>query len=121
MGSKEPKIQDRSEEADFELSDLSELYGLLRRDAKFLIQDLYSGVSAYRIVAYLLGLMTAFGFALVFVALGSSSIEITPSFFYWALSLVLISCLGAAVFAREYFLLRKKYRQLFETARERLR
>jgi hypothetical protein len=105
-----------------ELSSLSELYGLLERDAKFLIQDLHSGVFMYKFVIYLLGLIAASGIAFVILTLSYPSAQITISHgvTYWALALAIISALGAVVFAREYLMLKRKYGQLFKTAKEKL-
>ncbi|MCL5068091.1 MAG: hypothetical protein M1368_07045 [Thaumarchaeota archaeon] len=105
-----------------ELSSLSELYGLLERDAKFLVQDLHSGVFLYKFVIYLLGLIAASGIAFVILTLSypSAQITITHGMTFWALALSVISCLGAVLFAREYLMLKRKYTQLFKTAKEKL-
>jgi hypothetical protein len=105
-----------------ELSSLSDLYGLLERDAKFLVQDLHSGVFLYKFVIYLLGLIAASGIAFVILTLcyPSAQITITHGVIFWALALAIVSSLGAVLFAREYLMLKRKYAQLFKTAKEKL-
>ena len=106
------------------LADLAEVYGMLKKDAKDMLQDLLDGVSLWRASA-----RNLFGFALVAFALvplfawGASTNQGLLSrglgligVFLFALALV--TTLTGMRYRRKYLVLRKKYSELYETAKK---
>jgi hypothetical protein len=119
-----------------EIAELSEVYGMLKRDAKDLLYDLLDGVTLWRstarilfgvaIIAFILGLLFLWGASravhLIITAPGFL-IELT-SFFndlaligVFMLGLAAVTTLAGVRYRRKYFSLRKKYSELYETAK----
>jgi len=102
---------------DREVTELSEVYDVLRSDAKAIVEDLRGGVTMWREAAG--ADVAAAGFILI---LALTTLHYGPSgtegWFLIAAQLVLAAVLIAfAVFGfRKYFALTKKYKGLFERA-----
>jgi hypothetical protein len=109
--------------------ELAEVYGLLKKDAKDMLQDLLQGVSLWRSASRLL-----FGFALLSFALvplfvwGSATTEGSSIGFGLSTGLGLIAifmfALGSVTsltglrYRAKYFKLKKKYSELYEAAKK---
>ena len=120
-----------------EIAELSQVYVMLRRDAKGMLYDLLDGVSLWRSTSRILfGLATvAFILGLLFLWGASRAIHLTiaaPGFlnelnsFFNDLLLIGVFMLGLGVvtllsgvrYRQKYYLLRRKYSELFETAKK---
>ena len=112
------------------LTDLAEVYGILKRDAKDMLQDLLDGVSLWRSTARIL-----FGFALLSFALvplfiwgsattgGQGNLAISLStglglIAVFLFGLGLVTSLTGVRYRWRYLQLRKKYSELYETAKK---
>ncbi len=120
-----------------EIAELSEVYGMLKRDAKDMLYDLLDGVTLWRstarilfgiaIIAFILGLLFLWGASraihLIIAAPGFLN-ELTSFFTDLALIGVFMLGLGAVTtlagvhYRRKYYSLRKKYSELYETAKK---
>jgi hypothetical protein len=106
-------------------ADLADVYGLLKRDAKDMLQDLLDGVSLWKHTARVMFGVAALAFALVpLFAWGASSTG--PGFLAAGLGLIAIFMFGLGSvtsftglrYRRKYLILRKKYSELYETAKK---
>lgn len=110
---------------DLELVNLAEVYAMLKRDAKDMLQDLLDGVSLWRYTARMLfGVaVLAFGLVPLFVWGASSG---SPYPLSTGLGLIavfmaglgLITSLTGMRYRTRYSALRKKYSELYETAKK---
>jgi len=109
---------------DLEMTDLAEVYAMLKRDAKDMLQDLLDGVSLWRHTSRVLFGVAVLAFSLV------------PLFLYGAsgaggllgsgLGLIAVFMMGLGAVAsftgvryrNRYSSLRKKYTELYEIARK---
>ena len=110
---------------DLELVDLAEVYAMLKRDAKDMLQDLLDGVSLWRYTARMLFGVAVLAFGLVpLFAWGASSTS--PSSVSTGLGLIAIFMTGLGLitsftgmrYRSKYLLLRKKYSELYDTAKK---
>jgi hypothetical protein len=110
---------------DLELVNLAEVYAMLKRDAKDMLQDLLDGVSLWRYTARMLFGVAVLAFGLVpLFAWGASSTS--PSSVSTGLGLIAIFMTGLGLIASltgmryrtKYSALRKKYSELYETAKK---
>ena len=106
------------------IADLAEVYGMLKKDAKDMLQDLLDGVSLWKASA-----RNLFGFALVALALvplfgwGAST---NQGFLSQGLGLIGIFLFGLALvttltglrYRQKYLVLKRKYSELYETAKK---
>jgi hypothetical protein len=101
-----------------EIEELSEVYDVLRQDAKSLIVDLKDGVSMWRLAGRLLLYLSIIGFFLAYLNVFPSS---PPGL--WK-TLALLAALGLGIFGaaaaiwteRRYSMLKRKYDALFRAA-----
>jgi hypothetical protein len=111
-----------------DIAELSEVYQMLKRDAKDMLSDLLSGVTLWRSTARILfGIaITAFILGPLFI-LGPHFIAGLPSIgIHFAgiasgifmLGLGVIATLSGVEYMRKYYSLRKKYSELYETAKK---
>jgi len=98
-----------SQEKTGELADISEVYELLARDVKSLIEDLYSGIHLFKFVACMLAILAA-------VILAQSLFFLNDALFLLGISIALC----AALLGGEYLAMKRKYGRLYKTAKEKL-
>jgi hypothetical protein len=110
---------------DLELVGLADVYAMLKRDAKDMLQYLLDGVSLWRYTARMLLGVAALAFGLVpLFAWGASSTSPSPVstglglIAIFMTGLGLITSLTGMRYRGKYSVLRKKYSELYETAKK---
>jgi hypothetical protein len=120
-----------------EIAELSEVYGMLKRDAKDMLHDLLDGVTLWRstarilfgiaVIAFILGLLFLWSAtrAIHLVVAAPGFLNELTSFFndlsligVFMLGLGAVTTLAGAHYRRKYYSLRRKYSELFETAKK---
>jgi hypothetical protein len=109
---------------DLELVDLAEVYAMLKRDAKDVLQDLLDGVSMWRYTARTLFGVAVLAFGLVPLFLWGASATLYPISTGLGLiaafmaGLGVITSLNGLRYRTRYSVLRRKYSELYETAKK---
>ena len=109
----------KEDQDDEELDRLSEVYSILRQDAKTIIHDLKGGVVMWREAAAGAAASTGFILILILTALRfypPTSIDGWAYILGSAVVAVIMAFISATGF-RKYFQLKKKYSSLFEKAK----
>jgi hypothetical protein len=103
-----------------QLDEISEVYSLLKKDAKLLIEDLYDGVSLWKSFSNLLFWFSVLGVWLVYIAIfptvllhGYTIVAIIS-----ALGLIGAGTAGSIMSRRRYTELKRKYSELFQSAKK---
>ena len=105
-----------------EILDLTEVYEIIKHDAKLLVSDLLEGISMWRQAAFLMVVLAVLGFYLAIIAL-YPNIPSSLSFIshmiqaFSALVLGIFTSGAALYYVRRYFHLKKKYNALYEAAK----
>ena len=120
-GGEDASKRDEEEEEERELDSLSDVYSVLKDDAKSIINDLSGGVTMWREAAG--GAAASAGFILILILTAFRFYPPGNSIEGWAYvigsSIVgLIMAVISAIGFRKYFQLRKKYAPLFEKAKK---
>lgn len=113
----------KNDDEDDKLDELSDIYNVLKSDAKTIVDDLHSGVAMWREASA--GAVASTGFLVILILFYlrfSWSLEplvlvrwLTVAL--WLVMAVIMAYIGTAGFAK-YFKLRKKYSNLFEKAKK---
>lgn len=101
-----------------EPEELSQVYEILRKDLKMLIDDLYNGVSMWKTTSIMTTYLGGIGFLLAFITAYPQTLPLTSTYvaITGAVGLGGAALIHTAYTFRRYKQLRKKYSRLFEIA-----
>jgi hypothetical protein len=108
-----------TESSDDPSEEISQVYSLLKKDAKLLIGDLNEGVSLWRSFSNILVLVSFLGFWLAYIAVFPSVLVhgYTIVALLSALAIGVTCAVGSLLGRRKYNRLRTKYEELFQAAK----